>query len=243
MKTLSDIVNAIKDKLLSDEAQAAISTTTAVIAATGPTGTIVATAGTALNDLLKVSDDISMRNLFRELNTGLNQEMAINQLYNYVNTSQRRAYWVKDAMLKARASSSPLVQLLLGVILSDHVKEPSDYTEDDLVITQALDNATDWDIKNFYEELGKYINTGDSFNPIPEEIKKYDFMFQWANNNRILNRISGTSPDFHVPGEQDETQNTFTLILEGVYEINACTKKLYGYCERIKQKLVDSFEE
>lgn len=87
MKSLSDIVNAIKDKLLSDEAQAAISTSTAVIAATGPTGTIVATAGTALNDLLKVSDDISMRNLFRELNTGLNQEMAINQLYNYVNTS------------------------------------------------------------------------------------------------------------------------------------------------------------
>lgn len=177
MKSLSDIVNAIKDKLLSDEAQAAISTSTAVIAATGPTGTIVATAGTALNDLLKVSDDISMRNLFRELNTGLNQEMAINQLYNYVNTSQRRAYWVKDAMLKARASSSSLVQLLLGVILSDHVKEPSDYTEDDLIITQALDNATDWDIKNFYEELGKYINTGDSFNPTPEEIKKYDFMF------------------------------------------------------------------
>ena len=55
--------------------------------------------------------------------------------------------------------------------------------------------------------------------------------------------MSGISPDFHVPGEQDDAENTFTLILEVVYEINACTKKLYGYCERIKQKLVDPFEE
>lgn len=243
MKSILDVISAIKDKLLSDKAQAAISTSTAIASATGPVGTIVAKTGTVLNDLLIISDDMVMGNLFEELNTGLNQETAINQLYNYVSASQKRAYWIKDAMLKARASSSPLVQLLLGVILSDHVKEPSDYTEDDLIITQALDNATDWDIKNFYDVLKKYIKNGDSFTPTLEETKKYNYMFQWANNNRILNRVSGTLSDFHIADEQNDTQNTYTLLLEGFYEINDCTKRLYEYCDRIKQKLVDPFEE
>lgn len=83
------------------------------------------------------------------------------------------------------------MQLLLGVILSDHIKETLDYTEDDLIITQALDSATDWYMKNFYHVLKKYTKNGDSFNPTSEEIRKYDFMFQWANSNRILNRVSG----------------------------------------------------
>lgn len=61
-------------------------------------------------------------------------------------------------MLKTRTSSSPKVQLLLGVIFSDHVQGSTDYTEDDLIILQALDDATDYDIHNFYELKEKYID-------------------------------------------------------------------------------------
>ena len=134
-------------------------------------------------------------------------------------------------------TNSPLVAMILGIILSEHVRKDTDYDDVDLVISQALDSAVDSDIQNLYDLMGKYIDNADNiFTAAEDEMEKYGFTLHWARSNRIIDRAYGKFED-------DKGISGFRFALDGYYEINECTRRLYGYCERIKQVLIDPFEE
>ena len=114
----------------------------------------------AFNGITNAIDAFKINHLLKGLDTRLNQETQINQLYSYVSKDTNKAFYVANTLRKALLMESPIAITLLGVILSEHVASGDDYTQADLIIGRALDVATDFDLRQFREIMQKYVPDG-----------------------------------------------------------------------------------
>ena len=87
-----------------------------------------------------------------------NVEKSINELYNYVNNEQR-AFYVAECFKKIAWSNSKIAASIIGLMLGEIKSQSRDFCNDDLILLNALENMTDFDIR-YYKELmeGDYIN-------------------------------------------------------------------------------------
>ena len=122
--------------------------------------------------------------------------MKLNQLYNYVVSSHERAINVANLLRKTVNAECPKVCVIYGLILANHMESNTEFTQDELIVCKALENATECDLKNFKEIMEKYLKPVSDGNKIvfPKEFPDLDEFIttcDWAVYNRIfISRIT-----------------------------------------------------
>ena len=154
-------------------------------------GTTVGVAAEAGDNLLSKYDTFKFSLLLKGLSTGLNMEMRLNELYNYVTSSQEKAICVANLFRKTVNAECPKVCFVYGLILANHVGSNTDFTQDELIVCKALENATECDLKNFKEIMEKYLKPAVNENRIvfPKgfaNLAEFATTCDWGVYNRIF---------------------------------------------------------
>lgn len=129
--------------------------------------------------------------LLKGLSTGLNVEMRLNELYNYVNSSQEAAICVANLFRRNINAECPKVCVIYGLILANHMGSNTKFSQDELIICKALENATECDLKNFKEIMEKYLKPVLKGNRIvfPKgftDLAEFTTTCDWGVYNRIF---------------------------------------------------------
>ncbi len=129
--------------------------------------------------------------LLEGLSTGSNMEMRLNELYTYVTSGQDKAIYVANLFRKTVNAECPRVCIIYGLILANHMRDETEFTQDELLICKSLENATESDLKNFKEIMEKYLKPVSNGNKIvfPEELndpERFITTCDWAVYNRIF---------------------------------------------------------
>lgn len=94
----------------------------------------------------------------KSLSMDANVEKSINELYNYVN-NEERAFYVAECFRKIAWSNSKIAASIIGLMLGEIKSQNRDFCNDDLILLNALENMTDFDIRCYKELMeGGYIN-------------------------------------------------------------------------------------
>lgn len=125
------------------------------------------------------------------LSTGLNRETRLNELYTYVTSSQENAIAVANLFNKTINAECPKVCCIYGLILADHMNSNTEFAQDELIVCKALENATEFDLKNFKEIMENYLKPISDGNRIvlPEELgesNEFILTCEWAVYNRLF---------------------------------------------------------
>lgn len=144
-----------------------------------------------VDNFLSEYDTYKLSLLLRGLSKELNIEMRLNELYNYVNSSSEKAISVANLFRKTVNAECPKVCFIYGLILANHMGSNTEFTQDELIICKALENATECDLKNFKEIMEKYIKPVENGNKIvfPKEFIDLDEFIttcDWGVYNRIF---------------------------------------------------------
>ena len=139
-----------------------------------------------------VSNDYKLHNAWKCISQGLNEEAAINELYNYT-TNADRAFYISNTMKKIILSNSNIASAVLAYIVGDIVMTKRDFTQEDVIMHEALSNMTDFDIKNFvqimdncigWDELGEeYVNV---LKIKSDEKKQFELTLKLCVNTRLF---------------------------------------------------------
>lgn len=153
------------------------------------TGTFVGMA----NDISLKYNDYKLILLIKGLSRGLDMEKTLNDLYNYVNSSDSKATAVANLFRKTINAECPRVCFIYGLILADHTANGSDFTQDELIVCKALENATEFDLVNFKEIMEKHTkperNAGKKAVLLSEQTPNYSEMIatcDWCVYNRLF---------------------------------------------------------
>lgn len=216
---INDIYNNVINLLKSEEAQIP---TTAIMAAVGGTSPLSAIALETIKKISEVSDSIRLNMMLKGLAIGLNEETRLNELYNYVNTPER-AFHVSNLFRQTLLSQSPIVCSIYGVILSEHVDSDSNLDYEDLIVLNALQTATDFEIRYMDDIFRNYILDGFiADEKMKKDGKCYDMVIEWGINNRVLQMQGGREVDG-------------ITTISGSPAINRCSTKLQGYINKARQ--------
>ena len=220
---LSDIFNLIKEQFNSPGLSSVLkSIAESAASEVNPTAGILASGAIGF---LRVFDDYKLNQLVKGLSSGLDQEKKINELYNYVKSSSKRAFLVGNVFRMTLEAESPKSCVLYGKILSEHIgKNESDFTNEELIVCNALINATDFDLENFVILMNQCISQEkDGARRIVFNKKKKDIINMegelnttccWCTYNRLFSfnplewgGIEGSDmiidTDYHVNGAAD----------------------------------------
>lgn len=192
---------------------------------------------TAAHDIGDLADEFRINALIKGLSTGFNQEKQINQLYNYVEKSEKNAFYVTNTLRKALLSDSPIACTIMGRMLACHIEGGTVYTQEDNIIFHALENATDYDIRQFYKVMNEYKENdeaGDVVFHIPNEIfNNSDFAssLNWCVLNRIFNGISGAV--WVKEGQAYDNSHSPTPAANRLFEYVDSVKQVLRYGEEM----------
>lgn len=103
-------------------------------------------------------DAFKINHLLRGLSFGLNMEMQIDLLYNYVNLIPNKALLVTNIFKKVINAEFIKVCVIYWMIIYKHLKNESDLSKDERLLSMAFENAIDFYLINFKEIMGKYAN-------------------------------------------------------------------------------------
>ncbi len=180
----------------------------------------------AAKDIAGLADEIRINALIKGLSTELNQEQQINLLYRYIQSSEEHAFYVSNSLRKALLSNSPIACAIMGRMLARHIASNTSYDQDDKIIFQALENATDDDVQMFYDFMNEYNSIADKPKTIPFELlNKYSVIENWCEFNRIVRH--NMSVDNY--GEEVVFNENFSLY--------SAALRLMDYIESIRQLL------
>jgi len=185
---LTDISNAIAKVIDNPVVRTIRSGVIGVLGIAHPVAGVVADVG---NNLLSEYNDFKLSQLLMGLSTGLDIEMQLNELYNYVASSPEKAVNVANLFRKTINAECPKVCIIYGLILANHVANNTDFTQDELIVCRALENATEFDLKNFKEIMENYLRTTSKGNMIafPEDFPALDNFTttcEWGLYNRLF---------------------------------------------------------
>ena len=162
-----------------------------MIGAIGIVNPVVGLVGEMGNELLSQYNTYKLGQLLKGLSSGLNLETGLNQLYNYVKSSPEKAILVANLFKQTINAESPKVCIIYGLILASHLEDITELTHEEMIVCKALENATDYDLKNFREIMDKYIKvTSDGGKVIfPNGFSAIDSFIttcDWCVYNRIF---------------------------------------------------------
>lgn len=143
------------------------------------------------NEFLSHYNTFKLSHLLNGLKTGLNLERRLNDLYNYVNSSQVKAITVANLLKQTVNAECPKVCLIYGLILASHLDSCTDFTHDELIVCKALENATDFDLDNFKEMMNNHLKEASGGRRVvfPKDlanISAFTTTCDWCVYNRIF---------------------------------------------------------
>lgn len=164
------------------------------------------------------------------LDEDLNVEKSINELYNYVSNPDR-AFYVSTSFRKIILSNSTIAASIIGVMLGEIKNQNREFNRTDIILLNALENISDYDIRILYEMMdNKYTNDDIGREYIDEmkfpKDKKADFleMLEFGDKYQI----------FGVFTESIEQEKMF---FGKQYYKKPVADKLMNYIEQVKQIL------
>lgn len=115
---------------------------------------------------------------------GLECWKSINELYNYVSNPDR-AFYVSTSFRKIILSNSTIAASIIGVMLGGNKNQNREFNRTDIILLNALENISDYDIRILYEMMdNKYTNDDIGREYIDEmkfpKDKKADFWKCWS---------------------------------------------------------------
>lgn len=159
-----------------------------------------------------------------------NIEKSINQLYNYIN-NEERAFYVAECFKKIAWSNSKIAASIIGVMLGEIKTQKRDFCNDDLLLLNALEHMTDFDIRNFKELMEENCIEGDSGKEYfdstqfpKEKMGEYYSILEFGEKYRL----------FSVSQEYSTDDND-ALFIEVEYAPKKVSKKLLEYINCVKQ--------
>lgn len=158
-----------------------------------------------------------------------NEEMRVNQLYQYSQKSDGRNILYKLSE-QAVSSSSTKTLVILGIMLSDCMKENSDPSYEDVIVMNALRAASDYEIKYIKEICEQYVDEDNYIDckriDNSQLAKEYNRTLKWGVTNRVIEETGERHfKDLELVGWGD-----FLIV-------NECTEKLIYYINKAKQVL------
>lgn len=228
-----DVVQVITEAFSATEMEPVRDTIISVIGLTNP----VAGVGlAAIDSAMKQYNDYRLRLLLMGLAAGNSVEKRISQLYNFVRSSPERAIEVANILKKTINAESPKVCVIYGMVLAEHAADKSAFSQTELILCKALENATDYDIRNFKTIMEKCIVTNKlGFRVVKcrmEELKKYEYTCQWAAYNRIFKLETA---DFGELSSEDGEYEP--LIMDTGYQVTEIADLLMEKIRKIQQVL------
>ena len=151
---LTDIGNALSRVMDNPMTKIIRSGSIGVLGVVNPVAGIVGGIG---NDLLSEYNTFKLGHLLNGLASGFNLERRLNELYNYVNSSPEKAIIVANLFKQTVNAECPKVCVIYGLILANHLETLTEFTHEELIVCKALENATDYDLKNFKEIMENYL--------------------------------------------------------------------------------------
>lgn len=129
--------------------------------------------------------------LLKALSSKLNMETRLNELYSYVNSSSDKAISVANLFKETVNAENPKVCIIYGLILANHTGSNSKFTQDELIICKALENATECDLNNFKIIMESYLKQTSNGNKVifPQRFPNIDEFIitcDWCVYNRIF---------------------------------------------------------
>ena len=205
-KDLTDVFDAIQNALDTSTGEACKELAVSAVSITNPV------LGTVINLGLQHFNEIKLRFLLKGLASGLNIETRLNQLYAYVKGSVSRAFAVANTFRETIAANSPHICMLYGIILSKHLGEQeTDFSQDDIIVCHALENASDHDLDIFYEIMTNCLTKDKKVEYHKRDIQKYEKTCLWCIYNRLFRQggytIGELSGDYSSVAD-DEVINT-----------------------------------
>lgn len=154
-KTLLDIIHYLCQEFDTVENQFIKDTLLSVLEAASPP---IGAVASCTDQFIQKFNEIKLHWLLRGLSSGLNMEKQTNDLFCYVKSSNERAYLVANTLKKCLAAETPKACVIYGMILARHLGDDNDFTQNELIVCKALENATDQDLVNFMEIMGQYVD-------------------------------------------------------------------------------------
>lgn len=153
---LKDVFANIKKFLGSEEIETTVDIATNTMEAYKPETTFYIET---IKKIAESADKVKLKYILRGLAGQNNVEMRINQLYSYVN-SPKRAFLVSNLFREALLSQSPIVCCILGIALGENLNNNKECSYEDSIILNALQTATDFEIKYLREIYESYTLDG-----------------------------------------------------------------------------------
>lgn len=185
-----------------------------------------------LGSLLQKHDKIKLAYLLRGLASDLNMERHLNELYQYVTSSAQRAYTVANVLRETIAAKTPKVCMIYGKILANHTgKQEREFTNDDIIVCNALENASDYDLDIFRmimsfcnkaDEKRIYIKKGD--------LHKYQNTFSWCLYTRLF--YEGTPTHGSLGGYANQADDE---IVKSDYIVGSAADLLLSLLNELEQ--------
>ena len=178
------VIEKIQEKLATPEGEAVLAEAGLVA------GTIYPIAGfitESFSVFLQQYDKHKLRLLIKGLSKDMNVEKHMNELYNYVNSSSIRAFTIGNVLKETIAAKSPKICMLYGLIIAKHIGiQKTDFTIDDIIVCNALENASDFDLENFKEIMELWINQEGKIEYPKEEKEKLEKTCLWCVYSRLF---------------------------------------------------------
>jgi len=149
-----------------------------------------------LIDIAKIYNDIKIDYAWSCIANNLNIEQSINMIYNYVE-NEERAFYITGEFRKIILSSSVVASSIIAYIMGRVVYENRKCTHEEIIITNALTEMTDFDIENFRYFVDECVETIGDYETInirkadKEKMDSYKYTLHTLVSHGIVDTESG----------------------------------------------------
>ena len=108
-----------------------------------------------------------------------------------MTSSPEKAIIVANLFKQTVNAECPKVCVIYGLILANHLETLTEFTHEELIVCKALENATDYDLKNFKEIMENYLRQTSNGRRIVfpngfADVAAYTTTCDWCVYNRIF---------------------------------------------------------
>ena len=100
--------------------------------------------------IANATNERKIQDAWKCISRGENIEKSINELYNYVD-DEERAFHISNAFRKIIMTNSRISAAIIAYIIGEIKTNKRDFTSEDIILFNALEGMTDFDIRCFKE--------------------------------------------------------------------------------------------
>ena len=181
----------------------------------------------------QVYDQIKLNYLLNGLSNGYDTEKKLDELYNYIRNPER-AFLVSDCFKKLMLAQSPVVCCILGLMLSDSMRQGAEFDSKDSIVMNGIVSFTDYDLRNFQDIMSKRydVSTIDGYPRIDSTLfpddrrEELELTLELCIQNRILRRAVGMIEEGNLSINLVQYGDIAERL--GIYVARARTQLKYG---------------